>query len=158
MSRNALETLIGALVLIIALAFLIFSYKTADMLPNGDGYNLSAKFEQADGISLGSEIRIAGVKIGKVIGQSLDKSSYNALITMNINNDVQIPADSSAKIVSDGLLGNKYIAIAVGGDDDMLKNNGVITITQSSVNLETLIGKVIFDTDKNKKQDEIEQK
>jgi phospholipid/cholesterol/gamma-HCH transport system substrate-binding protein len=158
MSRNALETLIGALVLIIALAFLIFSYKTADMLPNGDGYNLSAKFEQADGISLGSEIRIAGVKIGKVTGQSLDKSSYNALITMNINNDVKIPVDSSAKIVSDGLLGDKYIAIAVGGDDDMLKNNGVITITQSSVNLETLIGKVIFDTDKNKKQDEIEQK
>ena len=157
MSRNVLETLIGALILCIAIGFLVFSYKTADVVQSGAGYNLVAKFERADGLSLGSDVRIAGVKIGKVTSQALDPISYNAVINMRINNDIKIPADSSAQIVGDGLLGNKYVAISPGGDDKMLANNEQITITQSSVNIETLIGKMIFNPDKNKDGKDKEQ-
>jgi phospholipid/cholesterol/gamma-HCH transport system substrate-binding protein len=143
MQKNILETLMGAVVLVVAGAFLMFAYEGSQMSVDG-GYNLRGSFENASGIGLGSDIRIGGVKVGVVSGITLDPKNYKAVVAMQIANGTQIPKDSSSAIVSSGLLGDKYIQITPGGDDQVLSDGGEIKINQSSVNLEELIGKFMF--------------
>lgn len=143
MEKNVLETLMGAIVLIVAGTFMAIAYQGSQMRVNG-GYNVSAHFSNASGIALGSDIRIGGIKVGVVSDLSLDPSSYDAVITMQIYHDTHVPADSSASIVSSGLLGDKYIQITPGGDDKMLSEGGKIEFTQSAINLEEMIGKFMF--------------
>ncbi len=154
MKRNVVETLVGALVLLIAGGFAFFAYNNAGIAHSGDSYTVIAKFERADGVKSGSDVRVGGVKVGVVNNTTLDTKTYQAHIEMAIDNNVKLPSDSSAQIVSDGLLGGKYIAIVPGAEEDMLKAGGEIIYTQSSVNLETLIGKMIFggDEDTGKKE------
>ncbi len=143
MQKNILETLMGAVVLVVAGAFLMFAYEGSQMKVE-DGYTLRGGFENASGIGLGSDIRIGGVKVGVVSGIDLDPKNYKAVVTMQIRKATEIPKDSSSAIVSSGLLGDKYIQITPGGDDAMLADGGEIKINQSSVNLEELIGKFMF--------------
>lgn len=144
MKRNVIETLVGALVLLIAGGFALFAYQNAGISHADETYPLIAKFERADGIKSGSDVRIGGVKVGVVSNASLDSTTYLAQIELSLDKKIKLPTDSSAQIVSDGLLGGKYIALVPGADDAMLAAGGEITFTQSSVNLETLIGKMIF--------------
>ncbi len=145
MNRNTIETLIGALVIFVAAWFLMFFMKSnAAVTITNDHYSLVAKFEQADGITVGTPVRIGGVKIGVVVGEDLDPKTYAAVVKFSIDKKVQIPADSTAKIASEGLIGGKYLAIVPGGDEKMLLPGQEIRFTQSSINLETLIGKMIF--------------
>ena len=145
MNKNMIETLVGALVLGIAAWFLMFFMKhNTGFSVAKDRYNLVAKFEQADGVSVGTPVRIGGVKIGVITGESLDPNTYFAVITLSIDDKVKVPVDSTAKISSDGLIGTKYLSIVPGADDQMLANNGELKYTQSSINLETLIGKMVF--------------
>lgn len=145
MNKNIFETLVGAIVIIIAGWFLMFFMKhnTAVSVTN-DYYILFAKFEQADGIAVGTPVRIGGVKIGVVVDETLDPKTYSAVVKFSINKKIQIPTDSTAKISSEGLIGGKYLAIVPGADDEMLANNQELKYTQSSINLETLIGKMVF--------------
>lgn len=147
MKRHVIETLVGALVLIIAVGFVMFAYQSAGIRQSKDSYPLIAKFERADGVKTGSDVRIGGVKIGVVTSAELDTKSYLARIGMSIDKAISLPNDTSAQIVSDGLLGSKYIALIPGADEEMLAAGEEITFTQSSVNLETLIGKMIFSGD-----------
>ncbi|AIL65305.1 putative phospholipid ABC transporter-binding protein mlaD [Rickettsiales bacterium Ac37b] len=152
MKDNFTETLIGALVLIIAGTFTFFAYQWGDVKPVSNGYTVKAKFERVDGITLGSDVSIAGVKVGTVTKQTLDVKSYLAVVEMSINGEIKIPKDSSAQIASSGLIGGKYIDITPGSAPQLLKSGETIEYTQSSVNLETLIGKMIFNSnDSNKK-------
>ena len=96
------------------------------------------------GWTSGGDVRISGIKVGKVLGQELDPPTYRAQVTFSVRNGIELPADSSAAIVSSGLLGGKYLSLVPGGDDRLLKDGGEITLTQSSVNLEDLIGRYIF--------------
>ena len=145
MNKNMIETLIGALVLGVATWFLMFFMKhNTGLSVVKDHYNLVAKFEQADGVSVGTPVRIGGVKVGVIIGEELDPNTYFAIIKLSIDNKVKIPTDSTAKISSDGLIGTKYLSIVPGAEDQMLANNGELKYTQSSINLETLIGKMVF--------------
>jgi phospholipid/cholesterol/gamma-HCH transport system substrate-binding protein len=143
--KNMFETFIGALVLGVAAWFLMFFMKhnTAVSIAN-DHYSLFAKFEQADGISVGTPVRIGGVKVGVVVSESLDPKLYSAVITFSIDKKIKIPTDSTAKISSEGLIGGKYLSIVPGAEDKMLEANEELRFTQSSVNLETLIGKMVF--------------
>lgn len=145
MSRNMLETLTGAFVLIVAASFLWFFMKhnTGVALEN-DHYGLTAKFDQADGIAVGTPVRISGVKVGVVTSETIDPNTYFAIVNFSVEDSLQIPDDTVAKISSEGLIGGKYLALAPGGSDMMLKPGGEVKYTQSSVNLETLIGKMIF--------------
>ncbi len=145
MSKNILETLTGAVVLAVAAWFLMFFMKhnTAVSITN-DHYSLFAKFEQADGISVGTPVRIGGVKVGVVISEDLDPKNYYAVVTFSVDKKVKIPTDSTAKISSEGLIGGKYLSIVPGSEEQMLEANGELKFTQSAVNLETLIGKMIF--------------
>ena len=92
----------------------------------------------------GSDVRLAGVKIGSITATQVDPKTYQAVVTMTINPNVQLPKDSSAEVSSDGLLGGKVIALVPGGDDAMLPPGGQVSITQSAASLEQLLGKFIF--------------
>jgi phospholipid/cholesterol/gamma-HCH transport system substrate-binding protein len=148
--KNIIETLAGMFVLIVAAFFLWFAYTGANMSNLKNNYTVIAKFSQASGISVGSDVRISGVKIGHVSKQYLDFTNFKAVLECSVNKDIKLPVDSSAAIVSDGLLGGKYVSIDIGADDVNLLDRQEIKFTQSSVNLETLIGKMIFNSNDNK--------
>jgi phospholipid/cholesterol/gamma-HCH transport system substrate-binding protein len=143
MSRNLLETLLGAIVLIVAIGFLLFAYNTSQVKEDG-GYELIARFDKVDGLERGSDVRISGIKVGTVLDQTLDPETYRAEVRFSLREDIQLPADTSAAVVSNGLLGGKYLALIPGGDIEMLEPGGEVTLTQSAVNLEDLIGHMIF--------------
>ena len=144
MSRNILETLLGAVVLIVAVGFLAFAYSSSQIQQNDGGYELIARFDKVDGLEPGSDVRISGIKVGSVLDQSLDPETYRAEVRFSLREDVRLPADTSAAVVSNGLLGGKYLALVPGGDIEMLEAGDEVTLTQSAVNLEDLIGHMIF--------------
>ena len=152
MENKNFETLVGAAILVAAIIFSLLLYRTSYDVSDTDSYIIHASFGNIDGIVLGNDVKISGVKVGSVSSYSLDEDTYDAVVDISIYNDIKIPMDSSASIVSSGLLGSKYISITPGMDDALVKQNDYITFTQSSVNLEALLGKVIFnsgDTDSN---------
>lgn len=154
MGKHVIETIMGAVVLIVAVGFLYFAYHSTQVSASTNGYTLHATFDKIDGIALGSDVRISGIKVGSVTSQSLNPQSFLAELGLTIDNTIKLPADSSAAIVSEGLLGGKYIALEPGGEEDTLKNGDKIQYTQSSVNIETLIGKFMFSGDKSDKSSE----
>ncbi len=143
MKRNVVESLLGALVLLVAVGFFVWAYARADVGDPG-GYALTAKFDRIDGLDVGGAVRISGIKVGQVLAQSLDPVSFRAVVRFSVASSVELPADSTAAVVSAGLLGGKYLAIVPGGDEAVLKNGDEITFTQSSVNFEDLLGQFIF--------------
>jgi phospholipid/cholesterol/gamma-HCH transport system substrate-binding protein len=143
MTRNLLETLLGAVVLIVAAGFLAFAYSSSQVKESG-GYELLARFDKIDGLERGSDVKISGIKVGTVLDQTLDPQTYRAEVRFSVRDNVRLPADTSAAVVSNGLLGGKYLALVPGGDIEMLEPGAEVTLTQSAVNLEDLIGHVIF--------------
>jgi len=143
MGKNIFETLVGAVVLVVAAGFVFIAYKSGNVATS-NGYTITAKFDRIDGLSIGSDVRISGLKVGSVVGQDIDQQSYEAVVKVSIIDKYKLPEDSSAEIVSDGLLGSKYMALVPGGSDNMLKNGDEIKITQSAISIESLIGKYIF--------------
>jgi phospholipid/cholesterol/gamma-HCH transport system substrate-binding protein len=137
------ETLTGALVLVIALTFLAYAVAHSGRTA-GAGYTLHARFDHIDGLAVGGDVRIAGVKVGTVTDERIDPKSFSAIVSLTVRDDIQLPKDSAALIVSESLLGGKYISLSPGGDETDLKPGQTITVTQSSVSLEDLLGKFIF--------------
>ena len=137
------ETLTGALVLVVAVAFLAYAVVHSGRTA-GSGYTLLARFDHIDGLSVGADVKIAGVKVGTVSEATIDPKNFVAVVAMDIEESIQLPKDSAASIVSESLLGGKYISLSPGGDETNLKPGQTITITQSSVSLEELLGKFIF--------------
>ena len=153
MGKHVIETLMGAVVLIVAVGFVIFAYQSSGVA-TVDGYRVSAKFDRIDGLSLGSDVKISGIKVGTVATQRLDPTTYLAEIELDLDNSITIPKDTTAEIVSDGLLGGKYLALVPGGDEEMLKDGGIIKYTQSSFSIESLIGKFMFSSGGDKESSE----
>lgn len=143
MANNAIETVMGAVVLAVAGGFLYFAYSNSNVKPI-DGYLLSASFSNINGIAPGSSVRVGGIKIGVVESLTLDPKSYQAVAKMRVGNDVKLPKDSSAAVQSSGLLGEKFVAIEPGGDEENLADGNKIEFTQPSVSIEELIGKFVF--------------
>lgn len=141
--RGIAEIVTGAVVLLLAGGFLAYAVAHSGRRI-GAGYTLHAQFERIDGMAVGSDVRLAGVKIGSVTATALDPKSYEALVTLTLADTVKLPKDTSAAITSDGLLGGKYLSLSPGGDEQMIPPGGQITVTQSSVSLEELLGKFIF--------------
>ncbi len=149
MASNAAETLIGAVVLTAAAGFLVYAANTADVNVGGSGYELVAKFRKAEGIDVGGDVRIAGVKVGSISSMELDRQTYFATVTFTIDDGVMVPEDSLAKITSASLLGDSYIAIDPGGSDLMLEPGEEMGFTQSSISIGDLIAKFIHGADSN---------
>lgn len=131
------ETLLGAAVAVVAVGFFAFAAAQAGQTGGGDGYDLNARFQRVDGIAVGSDVRVSGVKVGVVRSVALDPATYDAVVTMTIANDVQVLDDSTARIASDGLLGGAYVAIEPAGMD-AIAAGGEIPNTQGSIDLITL--------------------
>lgn len=143
MSNNVIETVMGAVVLTVAGGFLYFAYQNSNV-KSVEGYELKADFSSVSGIGMGSDVRIGGIKIGVVEALDLDPKTYDAVVSMRIKNEVKLPKDSSAAVQSASLLGEKFVTIAPGGDEEVLKDGDTIAYTQASVNLEEMIGKFVF--------------
>ena len=143
MKRNIVESVLGAIVLLVAASFFFWAYARADVGDPG-GYTLVAKFDRIDGLDPGGPVRISGIRVGQIISMDLDPVSFRAQVRFSIANNIELPADSSAQILSASLLGGKYLAVIPGGDDVMLADGGEIEYTQSSVNFEDLIGQFMF--------------
>jgi phospholipid/cholesterol/gamma-HCH transport system substrate-binding protein len=143
-SGNLIETFLGAFVVVVACYFVYFAYTAGQDGRSMKGYTVSAKFQRIDGLHVGSDVKVSGVKIGSVLRVVLDPKSFQAKTTIFINDNIKLPIDSSAAVVSEGLLGGKYISIEPGADSQLLKNKGIIEQTESSVNFETLLNKFLF--------------
>lgn len=141
-NNNMVETLIGAIVVVIAIGFLVFAYSSTSV--HGSGYALQARFSSADGINPGTDVRLHGIKIGTVSAVDLDPKTYIAIVRMSVRNDIPIPDDSAIKVTSSGLLGNSYLSIQPGGSPKNLAAGGEITNTQGSVDIMGLIGRAIY--------------
>jgi phospholipid/cholesterol/gamma-HCH transport system substrate-binding protein len=142
MQNSLLETLIGAVVVTVAVVFLVFAVRVANT-GTVAGYELAARFDRVDGLDVGSDVRMGGIKIGSVVRQSLDPVTYRAIVTFTVEPNIKIPADTSASIESESLLGGRYLALVPGGDDRMLNPGQEIRYTQASVSLEQLLGKFL---------------
>ena len=131
------ETILGAVVAAVAIGFFAFAAAQAGQTGASEGYDLTARFQRIDGINIGSDVRISGVKVGVVRAVALDNETYLARVTMAVNDGVTVPDDSTARIASDGLLGGAYVAIEPGSMDP-IPAGGEILNTQGSVDLLTL--------------------
>ena len=146
MQRRTLEMWVGVFVAagLLALAMLAFrvgNLATADVL---NGYQMSAQFENIGGLKVKSPVTLAGVRIGRVSQITFDPETYQAVVEMNIDGRYKIiPKDSSASILTSGLLGEQYIGLEPGGSEEYLKENDRIKLTQSALVLEKLIGRVL---------------
>jgi len=153
MRGNMIETVMGAVVMLVAALFLVFAYKTSQ-LRSVPGYQVNADFARADGIRQGSDVRISGIKIGSVVAEELDPTTFLAKVRMTIDPSIKLPEDTVAEIISAGLLGDKYMSLVPGGSDKVIPPGGKITYTQSSVSLENLIGQMMFSAPGAKKEGE----
>lgn len=141
--RNLTELLAGAVVLVVAVGFLGYAVANTGRSA-GSGITLNARFDRIDGLAIGSDVRLAGVKVGTVRTAAIDPQTYQAVVTFTVQSSLKLPKDSSAEIASDSLLGGKILALVPGGDDKILADGSTVTITQSSVSFEQILGKFIF--------------
>lgn len=147
MRHNLVETLMGAVVLAAAFGFLAFAYTNTDIRAV-KGYELLARFERVDGLAVGSDVRLSGIKVGTVIGQELDRDTYEAVVRLSIDPSVKLPEDTTAKITSEGLLGSNYLSLSPGGSDVMLAPGDAIEYTQGSLDFLSLLSKFANSDDK----------
>ena len=143
MQRNTLEMIMGAVVLLAAAGFVSLAYEAAD-IQGANGYEIQAEFGATGGLSVGDDVRISGIKIGRITAQTLDPDTYSARIAMAINPDILIPTDSSARITAVSLLGGNYLELMPGADEHMLSPGAVIYDTRDPVSLTDLLGKAVF--------------
>jgi phospholipid/cholesterol/gamma-HCH transport system substrate-binding protein len=138
--EHLVEAAVGFLVVLIAVWFVLFSWNRTGGGARAGAMQVNALFPNAAGVNVGTDVRVAGLKVGTVSAQRLDPQTFQVAVTMAIDPDVKIPADSSAAITSEGLLGGTYVALLPGGDPNPLKNGDTIVDTQGSMDLMGLIG------------------
>jgi len=144
MKDSAVETAIGAIVIIIAAAFFVFVYSTTDKGAASGGYRVVAQFDNIGAVNVGTDVRMAGIKIGSVVAQELDPETYQARVTLVIDPKLKLADDTSAKISSEGLLGASYIALEPGGSETLIEDGGEIQITQGAVDIWKLVSESMF--------------
>ena len=143
MQRNMLETVMGAIVLLMAAGFVSLAYEAANIRGN-DGYELAAEFGATGGLSVGDDVRSSGIKVGRITRQELDPVTYAAQIVISLDEQIRIPADSSARITAASLLGGNYLELIPGADEEMMQPGEVIYDTLDPVSLTDLLGKAVF--------------
>ncbi|MFQ5622095.1 MAG: outer membrane lipid asymmetry maintenance protein MlaD [Paracoccaceae bacterium] len=139
MSNNAAETLVGAIVVAVAAGFLFYASQTAGLSGSADRYPLVAEFRSIEGVSVGTDVHMAGVKIGTVSGIKLSRETFQARVTLSLEQGIEIPEDSEARISSEGLLGGSYVELVPGGSEIALAGGEEILNTQSAVSLLNLL-------------------
>ena len=143
MGRNIVETIVGALVLLVAGVFVFYAFAKSDR-SSPNGYEVVARFDRIDGLKRGADVTLSGVKVGSVTGFDLDRKTYQAVVRMMVSSGVDLPIDTNAKIVSESLLGGMVVVLEPGGDKQMIQAGGEIEKTQGAVPLSELIAKFMF--------------
>jgi len=146
MAKKGTETLVGLFVLLGLGAFLFVALKAANLTSfgRGDSYTLVARFDNIGGLKVRAPIRSAGVTVGHITSITLDPKTYQGVVMMEVERTYQFPKDSSAKILTAGLLGDQYVGLEPGGDEKNLGAGDTVKQTQSAVVLENLIGQFLF--------------
>ena len=146
MGRKGVETLVGLFVLLGILAILFLALRAANLgnFVIGETYIVSARFDNIGGLKVRSPVKSAGVTVGRVKTIVLETNTYQGLVTMELEQSVTFPDDTSAKILTSGLLGDQFIGLVPGGSDKNLQPGGQIKLTQSAVQLESLIGQFLY--------------
>ena len=147
MKTRNIETLVGAFVLLGFVALFFLAMKAANLgnFSTEPTYSISARFDNIGGLKVRAPVRSAGVTVGRVTGIALDSKTFQGVVSMEIRNGFQFPKDSSAKILTSGLLGDQYVGLVPGIDDaNPLVAGATITQTQSALVLENLIGQMLF--------------
>lgn len=143
MGRNIVETIVGALVLVVAGLFVFYAFAKSDRA-GPDGYELVARFGRIDGLKRGADVTLSGVKVGTVTGFDLDRKSYQAVVRMAVASGLKLPTDTNVKIVSESLLGGMVVVLEPGADKQFIAPGGEISNTQDSIPLAELIAKFMF--------------
>ena len=145
MKSTTLELLVGLFVLIgiAAVAYLTMKLGSGSMV-GGDSYVIEARFANAGGLHDGSSVLVAGVTVGRVDEVKMDPADYSAVATLRLQSDLRLPTDSMASIKTSGLIGDKFVSLSPGADETYLEPGTRITMTESAVDLESLIGKMAF--------------
>jgi phospholipid/cholesterol/gamma-HCH transport system substrate-binding protein len=143
MSRNAVETVMGAVVLVVAALFLFFAYSTTKVTASS-GNTYTAEFSRVDGVRGGTDVRINGIKVGQVVSQTLDPKDFSAVLRLTVDSDIKLSTDSVASIRMSGLLGDKYVDIEPGNEDATIPPGGRIEHTQAPFDIEQALGQMIF--------------
>ncbi len=143
MRGTVVETLIGAVVLAVAAGFFYVGYSRTELTP-ASGYELSANFDRVSGLSIGSDVRVSGIKVGSVLSQDLDPDTFEAVLVMGIRPGIELPEDTSAKIGQDGLLGGSFVDLVPGGSPDMLEDGDQVEFTQGAIDLIGLVGRLVY--------------
>ena len=138
--NNVAETLIGAAVVAVAIGFLAFAYLRTGS-GSLSGYQVNARLAKADGLAAGTDVRLAGVKIGSVTDLSLDPKTYLVTVRMNIRDDIKLPTDSSILVTQAGFLGGQYLSVTPGGDEKMMAAGSYFDSAQGSIDVMNLVGR-----------------
>ncbi|MBQ7673665.1 MAG: outer membrane lipid asymmetry maintenance protein MlaD [Alphaproteobacteria bacterium] len=141
------ETVVGLFVLVVAVFFFSYVYQKSGWVKS-DGITLTARFDRADGLTEGTDVKISGVRVGKVLTTSVDPENFMAVVTFYVSANIKLPKDSSASVLSDGLFGGRYLAIIPGGEDENLQEGDSIENTTGPINIESLISNFVFSKDK----------
>ena len=147
MRYNPVETLMGGIVLITAICFLILGMKTVNDNQK-EGYQISLIFGSSAGLKNGDHVKISGINVGKILNLELNMENYNAKVIVNLNDNIKVPDDSSARIISSSLLGGNFIDIIPGSAETYLKLDDIIYDTKDSVSFTDLLGKAVFSNNK----------
>ena len=143
MRKKPVETIMGLVVLVIALLFLGFAYNVTD-LQVVEGYTVHAEFTKVGGLSIGSDVRINGIKVGTVTAQDLNNEDYTVHVTFSIASNVKLPKDSVVTIVSDGLMGNKFVKIEPGKAKEYLADGDSFAKSKNFKTIEDMVGEIIY--------------
>lgn len=144
MSKQVVEMLVGAGMLLFGVAFVALAFGASG--PDTDnGYRVVAVFNDASGLVPGTEIRIAGIKIGSVVDKQFDAEAYEAVVTFVVDDHIKLPADSEALIEPDGLLGGNFVLVKPGSERSYIPPGGQFTATRGAINVIDVIGRHIFD-------------
>ena len=141
--------MLGAAVILVAVAFVGFAFRDRSGDP-AKGYLVHLEVDNAVGLSPGSEVRMAGVPVGEVTRLALDPVSFFAKIQLDVNKGIELPTDSSARVLADGLVGSAYVELEPGGDLELLEDGDEIIYSQGSINIVDLLARVIMGRDKAK--------
>ena len=146
MGKKGIETLVGLFVLLGMLGLVFLALKAANLASfgNNDSYTLQARFDNIGSLKVRAPVRSAGVTVGRVTSIALDSKTYQGLVTLEVSRSVQFPKDSSARILTAGLLGDQYIGLEPGADEKNLAAGDTISQTQSAVVLESLISQFLY--------------
>jgi phospholipid/cholesterol/gamma-HCH transport system substrate-binding protein len=146
MTRKELDLWVGIFAVAGIGAMLFLSLKVANLasFSSADTYQIKAKFDNIGGLKVRAAVKSAGVVVGRVGEVRFDNESFEAVVTLNLDSRYQFPKDSSAKILTSGLLGEQYIGLSPGGDSANLKGGDSLKLTQSAVVLENLISQFLY--------------